>query len=249
LDELRLEDVASVDDEGLAADLDELERASRVLEAERSRRLVEFERRGAFATDGCLSVTAWLAQRHRRSHAGAAAHVRHARTLERMPGTRDALAAGEISTDAVRVLASAREACPEAFAKTEDALVEAARTMGVGELRDVIASWRIAADREGALQDEDRRFERRSLFVSPTWGGMVRVDGDLDPETGQTLIAALRAVTDAEARTGRGPDLRSPAQRRADALGEVCRQWLASTARPSVAGELPTWWSRSTSTR
>lgn len=239
LDELRLEDLRSVDDQGLAADLDELERASRVLVAERSRRLAEFERRGAFATDGCLSVTAWLAQRHRRSHAGAAAQVRHARTLERMRGTRDALAAGEISTDAVRLLASARESSPEAFAETEDALVEAARTMSVGELRDVIASWRIAADREGALQDEDRRFERRSLFVSPTWGGMVRVDGDLDPETGQTLITALRAVTDAEARTGRGPDLRSPAQRRADALGEVCRRWLASAARPSVAGELP----------
>ena len=68
---------------------------------------------------------------------------------------------------------------------------------------------------------------------------MVRVDGDLDPETGQTLISALRAVTDAEARTGEGPDLRSPAQRRADALGEVCRQWLGSLTRPIVAGERP----------
>jgi hypothetical protein len=111
--------------------------------------------------------------------------------------------------------------------------------MSVGELRNVIAYWRIAADREGALEDEDRMYERRSLFVSPTWGGMVRVDGDLDPETGQTLISTLRAVTDAEARMGTGPDLRSPAQRRADALGEVCRGWLASLHRPTVAREVP----------
>lgn len=111
--------------------------------------------------------------------------------------------------------------------------------MSVGEIRNVLAYWRIAADREGALQDEDRAFERRRLFVSPTWGGMVRVDGDLDPETGQTLITALRAVTDAEARAGAGSDPRSPAQRRADALGEVCRGWLASLERPSVAGEVP----------
>ena len=34
-------------------------------------------------------------------------------------------------------------------------------------------------------------------------------------------------------------DDRSPAQRRADALGEVCRQWLDRPDRPTVGGELP----------
>jgi hypothetical protein len=68
---------------------------------------------------------------------------------------------------------------------------------------------------------------------------MVRVDGDLDPQTGQTVITTLRAVTDAEARGGGGEDTRTPAQRRADALGEVCRQWLDRTDRPSVGGERP----------
>jgi len=68
---------------------------------------------------------------------------------------------------------------------------------------------------------------------------MVRVDGDLDPETGQTLISALRAVMDADARANAGPELRAPAQRRADALGELCRRWLDSNDRPTVAGERP----------
>lgn len=31
----------------------------------------------------------------------------------------------------------------------------------------------------------------------------------------------------------------APAQRRADALGEVCRQWLNRSGRPSIAGERP----------
>jgi hypothetical protein len=69
---------------------------------------------------------------------------------------------------------------------------------------------------------------------------MVRVDGDLDPETGETLLTALSAVLDAESRSG--PDLtddRTPAQRRADALGEICRQWLDLADRPTVAGERP----------
>jgi hypothetical protein len=67
---------------------------------------------------------------------------------------------------------------------------------------------------------------------------MVRVDGDLDPETGESLLTALRAVVDAESRSGAADD-RTPAQRRADALGEICRQWLDLAERPTVAGERP----------
>lgn len=80
---------------------------------------------------------------------------------------------------------------------------------------------------------------RRRLHVSATLGGMVRVDGDLDPETGETVVTALRAVQDADARASDPADRRTPAQRRADALGEVCRQWLDSGSRPRVAGERP----------
>jgi Domain of unknown function (DUF222)/HNH endonuclease len=68
---------------------------------------------------------------------------------------------------------------------------------------------------------------------------MVRLDGNLDPETGETLITALRAVLDADARARDPEDNRSPAQRRADALGEVCRQWLDRSDRMAVAGERP----------
>ena len=78
----------------------------------------------------------------------------------------------------------------------------------------------------------------RRLHASRTFGGMVRVDGDLDPETGETVLTALRAVMDAEARSG-AEDWRSPAQRRAGALGEMCRQWLDRSDRPQVGGERP----------
>ncbi|MGH2673210.1 MAG: DUF222 domain-containing protein [Actinomycetota bacterium] len=128
---------------------------------------------------------------------------------------------------------------PEQFAASEQMLVDAGRVLSVGELRRAVDYWRQFADAWRAADDEERRFERRHLHVSATLDGMVRVDGDLDPETGQTLITAVRAVQDAEARGSRGPDVRSPSQRRADALGELCRRWLDSTDRPSVAGERP----------
>jgi hypothetical protein len=101
------------------------------------------------------------------------------------------------------------------------------------------------------MQDEERRFERRRLHVSAALDGMVRVDGELDPVTGQTVLTALRAVEDAGVRSRVGhrsgkqrgrsaePDPRTPAQRRADALGEICRQWLDLAERPLVSGERP----------
>jgi Domain of unknown function (DUF222)/HNH endonuclease len=53
------------------------------------------------------------------------------------------------------------------------------------------------------------------------------------------VITALRAVQDAEVRSTDRTDTRSPARRRADALGELCRQWLDAQDRPVVAGERP----------
>lgn len=239
LDELRTGDLRSLSDEALAGHLDEIERAGRVLEAERGRGLAELERRKAYAAGGHLSAAAWLAHRQRLSPRSAEAAVRRARALAAMPAVARAFGEGELSESAVHVLVSAQEAAPDAFARSEPALVEAARTMGFGELRRVTETWRIAADPERALEDEDRRHERRRLDVYPGPDGMTRVHGELDAEDGQGLITAIRAQMDAETRAASGPDARTPGQRRADALGEICRQWLASRDRPTVGGERP----------
>ena len=98
--------------------------------------------------------------------------------------------------------------------------------------------WRQRVEHERGLDPDETLRERRGLHASKTFEGMVRVDGDLDPETGETLLTALAAVVDAGARADRD-DRRTPAQRRADALGEICRQWLDLGDRPIVAGERP----------
>ena len=66
---------------------------------------------------------------------------------------------------------------------------------------------------------------------------MVRIAGELDPETGETVITAVKAVTDAG--TGVPGDPRTPAQRRADALGEISRSFLDRTDRAVVGKERP----------
>lgn len=111
----------------------------------------------------------------------------------------------------------------------------------VRDLRRAIAYWSQLADAECAEREAERAYQLRRLHVSPTLGGMVRVDGDLDPESGQLLLSALHAVMDAEARSVEGSAgvRATAAQRRADAIAEICRSYLARTDRPEIAGERP----------
>ncbi len=114
--------------------------------------------------------------------------------------------------------------------------MQAAERHSTADLQKVLGFWRERVREErleaGSLRDE------RGLHASVTFGGMVRVDGTLDPENGEALVTAINAVLDADARDGQ-EDPRTPAQRRADALGEICRSWLDLADRPSVAGEKP----------
>ena len=238
VDALRSETLAELPDARVEEDFAELHRAVEQLEVERLRRLAEIERRGLHERDGFLSAAAWLVSRFKVAWGAAREHVRIARALDHMPRTRRALEEGEVSMSAIRVLVAVRDASADAFERCEPQLVEAARIHSVSDLQRVAAFWREAVEREGEFDGEGRLRARRRLHASVSLLGMVRVDGDLDPETGESLLTALRAVLDAESRSGAADD-RTPAQRRADALGEICRQWLDLAERPAVAGERP----------
>ena len=233
------ESLPELPDARLEEDFVELEAVGELIELERLRRLAEIDRRRLFERDGHLSAASWLATRFKMAWGTARARVRIARALEHMPETRRALEDGQVSMSSVRVLVAAREADTSAFDRSEAQLVHAARIHSVGDLRRVTAHWQQKVERENGIDSEERLRARRSLHASVSFLGMVRVDGDLDPETGETLMTALGAVLDAESRGCREDDDRTPAQRRADALGEICRQWLDLDDRPRVAGERP----------
>jgi hypothetical protein len=73
------------------------------------------------------------------------------------------------------------------------------------------------------------------LWLAATWEGMVAVNGLLDPEAGQTLLAALEPL----ARPTNADDDRSGGQRRADALAELARRTLESGRLPQTGGVRP----------
>ncbi len=239
IDEFGVRDVADKPDAMLEEDFAELQRASELLEAERLRHLAEIDRRGIHRRDGHLSAASWLATSFRVGWGQAKAELRTARVLEEMPETRT----GTGERGRVAVGSEAAGGCQGDRPRGVHAMRTRAGRGGTcpSHARPAAGAHPVAPDgrSNSAVSDatEELRSTRR-LFTSRTFGGMVRVDGDLDPETGETLLTALRAIMDAEARSG-AEDMRSPAQRRADALGEVCRQWLDRSDRPQVGGERP----------
>ncbi|MEP6476294.1 MAG: DUF222 domain-containing protein [Actinomycetota bacterium] len=236
---LRLQLLPELPDARIEEEFAELQRSVELLEIERLRRLAEIDRRRLFERDGHLSAASWLAVRHRMAWETARYQVRVGRALEEMPQTRAAMGAGQVSLAAVRLLATAHGVDPEAFARSEAQLVDAARRHSIQDLNKVVGFWRERAEHERSPDREESLRSRRCLHASVSFLGMVRVDGELDPETGDTLLSALGAVQGSEARSRGFDDDRTPAQRRADALGEICRQWLDGADRPVVGGERP----------
>jgi hypothetical protein len=180
--------------------------------------------------DGHLSAASWVAAVHRVPFGRARGDVQTARALGSMPLTRRAVLEGGISIGAARALVEARKAEPEAFARTEADLVRAAGRHTQSELQKVMAFWRQRAERDRGIDTEASRRERRNLHASVTWDGMVRVDGDLDPEAGETLLTALDAVLDAEAKSTKGDSRTRRNAARMHSPRSVAAGWTPPTA-------------------
>jgi hypothetical protein len=126
---------------------------------------------------------------------------------------------------------------PDVFVRDEALLVEAIGGLAAADARRVVDYWVQAAVPEASIEAEERAHRLRRLFVSPTWAGTVRIDGVLDREAGAVVQTALDALTD-PANLDPG-DTRSPAQRRADALVDVCRDYLDHGDTPVSGGQRP----------
>jgi Domain of unknown function (DUF222) len=119
--------------------------------------------------------------------------------------------------------------------EAEPVLVEAARRLDPGRLRRLLGHLLQVADPDGADRERERRHARRGLWLAPTFEGMVAVDGLLEPEAGQIVLAALEPL----ARPAEAGDTRSGSQCNADALTELARRSLEGGRLPQVGGVRP----------
>ena len=233
VDEFAVENLARLEDRQLEDDLVELLLQQNRIGAQVSRRLVEVDRRQSYTEEGYLSVTSWLRDRGGLSARDATKQVFRARSLQQMAATETAYTGGEIGVSTVDQLVGARRAQPEVFEDHEAGLVEAVKSLNPNDSYRVIEYWRQALDHYD--QDHDQRYQQRRLNVSATFAGMVRGDFDLDPESGQIVLTAIRALSE----TTDPSDTRTSQQRRADGLVELCRDYLDHGDTPTQGGEKP----------
>jgi hypothetical protein len=184
------------------------------------------------------STASWLRNRLRMGAGAAHSALRCARALFRGPlaHTGQALVNGKLSVAHAKVLADGTHQLPtQVAAEAEPVLLEAAGRLDPPTLRQAVGWVCQVADPDGADRQAERRHQRRGLWLSPTWEGMVAVDGLLEPESGSILLAALEPL----ARPADAEDTRSGGQRTADALTELARRGLEGGRLPQAGGVRP----------
>jgi hypothetical protein len=226
-------DPASLSDAALLELVREVEVVYRRVQAQRSRLFDCAHRRGAALVDGAASTASWL---RGRLHLGDASHqLRIAAAAREVDHVGEAYARGEISAEHVAVVAHVLpDLDPEVVAAGAGKLLaEQAAELTPQLLRRVAARIRDHFDAESADRRGAQRAQRRWLRVAKTFDGAVAVDGMLDPDGGELLLATLAALTPPP----RPGDERTGERRRADALLDLCR--LAGRHAPTAGGEKP----------
>jgi hypothetical protein len=124
----------------------------------------------------------------------------------------------------------------ETVAEAEEFLTGWAGRVSPTALRPVAARLVATLDPDGRLTDTADHRRRRGLTLTPLGDGMHRLTGDLDPSCAALATTVLNALSAPQPNEAGGPDDRSPAQRRHDALASVCRLALRAGELPGTGG-------------
>jgi hypothetical protein len=189
--------------------------------------------------EGLKSTAHWLGWACSMAAGTAREHLRIARALPALPLTVAEFSAGRLSYSKVREITRVADRVDE------EVLVEMARAMTASQLARTVSSFRAV---DGTRLDQDSRREARWQRRDD---GMVEIRAVLPAEMGAELVTALELALD---RDGTAPPARTPSsspadlsteeevearcaeitldasldQRRADALGDLARSYLAA---------------------
>ncbi len=188
---------------------------------------------------GFRDVSAWLAARSGARRSEGHTRCSQEKLLDDFGLVRAAAADGKFSQTHLRCLAGAVTAKRFDLAKRdEQVFVNAAAMLDASLFAQLVQRWVSLADDELCDPAQPGRGDSndgRRLQLTRLFNGMYRLNGVLDPVAGEILEAALATCMPKPS-----PDeTRTPGQRRADALTDVCRTFLANADRPFVGNERP----------
>jgi hypothetical protein len=206
-----------------------------------------FDREGGWHGMGIDSCAHWLNWRCGMSIGMAREKVRVARALPALPRISQAFAEGRVSYSKVRAMT--RVATP----KNEESLLNTA-FHGTARHVEQQVRWYRRAKRLEALNEENRRHAHRELAVYPDDDGSWVIRGRLTAEQGAVIAKALEAAQNQAFAERRGePEAveqvierdecivtgfsEPVAQRRADALERVARNYLAGPEANDAGGD------------
>jgi hypothetical protein len=200
--------------------------------------------------DGAPSTVSWLRELLRVTASEARTLVAVGEILHARTTLAETVAAGAINVGQVlaigHVLHDVPAEEPALVDKVEGVLVAYAqqfeptilRRLGQRVLAHVHPELADQRLRDRLDREEKHARQRRGLTMSPDGLGGVRLLGVLDSERAAIIRTAIEPLT-APLRDRGGPDPRTAAARRADALVEVCRLALRTGDLPDSGGQAP----------
>ena len=198
----------------------------------------ELERRDIPRLDHGLTMTGWLKRYCQMTATEASGTVKTARAMAHMPTVTHKALSGAVPQRSVQLLGQARDRHPNPFTDHEEVFGDIATYLSVKDLRKAIGHWEQQVAYPIALRDTEHRDKLNSLYLAEMIDGMGDIRGTLTPE----IFHTIRTVIDAKVNPTflNADDRRNPAQRRADALGDICSFYLThNTDIVTSAGERP----------
>lgn len=214
----------------------------------------QLDTRGVAVERGARTTATLLTQTLQISPGEAGARVREAHLLgprrmisgevlvPRFADVAQAQAAGRLSSQHAQVITATIEALPDAVADewselVETTLVNEALHRHPDALKQAARALTDRLDPDGTLVDEGDHVRRRDVTVTRSRDGSGRLDGRLTPALTEKLLAVfdpLAAPNPVDVHGTR--DLRTPGQRRHDALETALDRLLNSGTLPDTGG-------------
>ena len=171
--------------------------------------------------DGAVSLFGWLRDVGGRGRRDAGRLKDLAAKLGRMPGVERAWRNGELRSGHVEaVAANVDRSTAELFAEHEAELLPILAGLGAVDCERAMRTWRAHA--KAVVDGVEPAEPARSVHLSETTDGFVGTMS-FDTDGGQYVRTALEV---AESKDQEGDAPRTPAQRRADALIDICKEFL-----------------------